>query len=284
MAAALCIGGGGQLDQPAVVSAPAGGPLLVERIAQRDRLVVLAGLIALTLLAWLYLLRMAGDMRAMAGEQNMHAAMGMPDMAGWGAASLFGLFLMWTVMMVGMMLPSAAPTLLLVTSVYRRRGRSGARALAAAFAGGYLLAWTGFSGVAAVAQVALHNFALLTPEMASASTRLAGALFIVAGIYQFLPLKNACLIQCRSPLGFLTREWREGIGGALTMGLRHGTFCVGCCWALMLLLFAAGVMSLLWVAALAAFVLLEKLVQRGPALGRVAGAALVAWGGFVLIR
>jgi predicted metal-binding membrane protein len=190
---------------------------------------------------------------------------------------------MWSIMMVAMMLPSAAPMILLFAIVSRQRRAQGQPAVpVAVFTAGYLLAWAAYSAVAATAQWELHQLALLSPAMASASPLLAGGLLISAGVYQWLPPKGACLSHCRSPIGFFSTEWREGIGGALVMGLRHGTFCVGCCWLLMALLFVAGVMNLLWVAALAAFVLLEKLFPRGVLIGRVAGVGLIGWGLLVL--
>jgi predicted metal-binding membrane protein len=152
------------------------------------------------------------------------------------------------------------------------------------FGAGYALAWTAFSAAAALTQLALHRAAVLSLEMASTSAVMGGTLLMIAGAYQWLPLKGACLIHCRSPLAFLTHEWREGAAGALRMGLRHGLYCVGCCWALMSLLFVAGVMNLLWVAAITLFVLVEKLAPRGAQLGKVAGAALFTWGGWLLIR
>jgi predicted metal-binding membrane protein len=189
---------------------------------------------------------------------------------------------MWSVMMVGMMLPSAAPVILLVVGAYRRRGGRGAQLCTIAFTVGYLAAWTGFSAAAALAQTALHAAALLSGAMASKSAVLAGGIFVVAGAYQWAPWKYACLSHCRSPLHFLSQEWREGALGAFRMGLRHGVFCVGCCWALMVILFAAGVMNLLWVAAIAAFVLVEKLLPGGPLVGRATGALLIAWGTYLM--
>lgn len=266
------------------MSSTAGRASSLARVIRHDRLVVAGGLLAVTLIAWLYLWRMATDMAAMGADVARHAAMGMvmPDMRAWGVADFFWLFLMWAVMMVAMMLPSAAPLILLVTGTYRRRG-SPARWLTAAFAGGYLAAWVAFSAVAALAQTALHRTALLSPSMASRSAWLAGGILIAAGVYQWLPIKNACLTHCRSPLHFLTHEWREGAAGALVMGLRHGWFCVGCCWTLMALLFVVGVMNLVWVAVIAAFVLVEKLARQGPRVGRVAGLLCTAWGVYVLL-
>ena len=244
---------------------------------------MLFGIAALTLLSWGYLVSMAGVMDAAAAENTMHAAMGMPEMAAWGTAEFVMLFLMWAVMMVAMMLPSAAPMILLVIGTYRRRGAR-SRVLTVAFGSGYLLAWTAFSAAAALMQLMLHRAAVLSADMATDSAIIGGAILLLAGIYQWLPLKTACLTHCRSPLAFLARHWREGAAGALGMGLRHGLYCVGCCWALMLLLFAAGVMNLLWVAAIAVFVLVEKLAPRGPLVARVAGMALITWGGWVLLQ
>jgi len=259
-------------------------PSPLEQIIRRDRLTTLLGLAAMTLLAWLYLVKEAASMQSMAMDARMHAAMGMADMHAWGVADWLALFVMWAVMMAAMMLPSAAPVILLVLAAYRRRGDRRARASSAAFIGGYLLAWTTFSGVAAAVQVGLHRTALLTPGMASGSARLAGAILLMAGVYQWLPVKNMCLTHCQSPLGFITRYWRDGAVGGLTMGVRHGLFCVGCCWALMSLLFVVGVMNLIWVAAIAAFVLVEKLAPRRAPVARLAGVLLIIWGTYVLVR
>lgn len=255
----------------------------IERLVRRDRLVVTVALGLITLLSWIYLVRMAGAMRAASDEAAMHAAMGMTSTASWSLTDTIALFLMWAVMMAGMMLPSAAPIILMVVRVYRRRGGRRARISTGAFAGGYLVAWTAFSAIAALAQAALHAAALMSSAMASQSVKLAGGFFLLAGLYQWAPFKNTCLSHCRSPLRYLAEEWREGIAGAFLMGLRHGLFCVGCCWALMSLLFAAGVMNLLWVAALAAFVLMEKVLPRGLLVGRATGALLISWGAYLLI-
>ena len=272
MAGPLCVGLGGQLDQPAISA---------ERIIRKDRVVIALGLLAVTVLAWIYLLRMATTMSDAATEADMHIAMGMSDMRAWGASDLVMLFLMWTVMMIGMMLPSATPVIMLVVGTYRRRGER-SRALTVPFVGGYLTAWTAFSAVAAATQLLLHRAALLSPGMASASTALGGAILVAAGAYQWLPPKKACLTHCQSPVGFLIQEWREGVSGAFLMGLRHGLFCVGCCWALMTLLFVVGVMNVLWVAAIAIFVLIEKLAPHGERVARFAGVALIVWGSWVL--
>ena len=182
-------------------------------------------------------------------------------------------------MMIAMMLPSVAPVILLFANVSRRRRLQGMPAApVAVFILGYLLAWTGYAVLAAVTQSYLHSVALLSPAMASSSSLLGGGLLMLAGVYQWLPLKGACLSHCRSPLGFFATEWREGRFGALLMGLRHGTYCVGCCWALMALLFVTGVMNLLWVVVIAGFVLAEKVMPNGRLLGRITGVLLAGWG------
>lgn len=264
------------MDVPAGVAA-------VDRVLRRDRVLMLLGLAATTLVAWWYLVRAEAGMSAMAADARMHAAMGMADMRAWGLADWAGLFAMWAVMMVAMMLPSAAPVILLVLGVYRRRNDPRARIASVAFLGGYLSAWTAFSVAASGAQLALHRAALLQPDMRLGSAALAGVMLIVAGLYQWLPLKGACLTHCRSPLGFLSRYWREGPAGGFRMGARHGLFCVGCCWLLMALLFVLGVMNLLWVAGLTGFVLIEKVARGGAAVGRIAGAAAAGWGAYLLV-
>jgi len=257
---------------------------MLEQLMRRDRALIAFGLAATTLLAWVYLLRATGSMNAMAAEAQMHAAMGMADMRTWGVADWFGLFAMWAIMMVAMMLPSAAPMILLVLAVYRRRGNSQARIAALMFVAGYVLAWTAFSAAAAGLQMILHKTTLMTADMRFSSAALSGTILVIAGIYQWLPIKNMCLSQCQSPLGFLSTRWREGARGGLAMGLDHGLFCVGCCWLLMAVLFVVGVMNLLWVALLAAFILVEKLAARGALLGRAAGLAAAVWGVYLLVR
>ena len=244
-------------------------------VLRRDRAVAMAGLAGVAVLAWMYVIRMA-DMPA-------HAAMAMPGMDDGGRAGLAWLVGMWAVMMIAMMLPSAAPTILLFATVSRRRRLQGVPGTSVAiFTLGYLLVWTAYAAGAATLQWLLHRAALLSPAMASASPLLGGGLLVAAGVYQWVPLKAACLSHCRSPLGFFAAEWREGAWGALRMGMRHGSYCVGCCWLLMALLFVAGVMNLLWVAAIAGFVLLEKLMPGGERVGRVLGVVLVFWGVWVI--
>jgi predicted metal-binding membrane protein len=234
---------------------------------------------ALTVLSWICLTRMAGSMGAAGTDTAMSAAMGMPEMAAWGWAEFVMLFLMWALMMFAMMLPAMTPVLLVVVAIYQRRGVR-ATQLTTTFAVGYLLAWTLFSAFAAATQYGLHR--ALMKDMTINSALLSGIVLVIAGAYQSLPLKGACLTHCRSPLAFLAREWREGAAGALEMGSRHGLYCVGCCWALMLLLFAAGVMNLFWVAAIAVLVLIEKVAPRGAQVGEIVGVGLVLWGAWLV--
>jgi len=240
--------------------------------------VIVAALATVAALAWLYLFLDAADMTAaMAG---MDRTMAMPPRA---AIELVLLFAMWWVMMVGMMLPGVAPVILTFATVNRNRQARGEPYVPAAlFAAGYLLAWGGFSLVATLAQEALERAALLSPmDMTTNNRLLGGLLFVAAGLYQFTPIKLACLQSCRSPLDFVLNHWRDGAGGALRMGLTHGVHCLGCCWVLMLLLFVGGVMNLLWIAVLAIVVLIEKL-STGPWIGRAGGVLLIAYGAWLI--
>lgn len=232
----------------------------------RDRAVMISALALLTVISWAYLWYLAAGAMALCSVE-FHA---------WRAGDLLATFAMWAVMMAGMMIPSASPAILTFAAVNRaRRTKSLSYAPTAAFAGGYLLAWTGFSVAAAVAQEALRAAALLSPMMVSESRTLGRVVLIAAGVFQWTPLKNACLRHCRSPLGFLLTEWRDGWTGALRMGWRHGFFCVGCCWLLMAVLFVVGVMNLWWVAAVSAFVLIEKLTRSGMVAARMAGVVMI---------
>ena len=252
---------------------------IAENVLRRDRIVVLSGLAVITTLSWAYVSSLASQMRNM----DMGAEMTMPRMQVWGIAD-FGLtFGMWAVMMVAMMTPSAAPMILMFAAVNRRRRKQEAASVpTSVFLAGYLVVWAAFSVIATAAQWGLHAASLLSPMMASTSPILGGVLLVAAGVYQWTPLKHACLSKCRSPLGFVLNEWREGGWGAFLMGLKHGGYCTGCCWSLMALLFVAGIMNLLWVAAIAGFILLEKVVPGGDRLGRVAGVVLVGWGAWMI--
>ena len=251
----------------------------LETVLRRDRAVVTAGLVGVAALGWVYLLYLARGMSGM----DMSVDMAMPRMQTWGVVDLALLFVMWAVMMVAMMVPSASPLILMMAAANRkRRERDDPPVPTGLFLAGYLLVWTAFSAVATAVQWGLHATALLSPGMVSASGVLGGLLLLAAGIFQFTPLKQACLTHCRSPLGFLMGHWREGRAGAMRMGLEHGLYCVGCCWILMVLLFVAGVMNLLWVAVISLFVLAEKVLPRGELVGRLGGAGLLVAGVVVL--
>jgi len=258
-----------------------------EALLRRDRVVGGGALAVLGVAAWLYLFHVAPPMsdRAMSDLQTMPGmAMAMPARDAWGWM-VGALVVMWAVMMVATMTPAAAPMILMFAAIHRRRAAEGRPAVPTViFVLGYLVVWTIYSVAAGVVQAALHAAALLSPAMTATSPLLAGGLLVAAGVFQWTPLKRACLAACRSPLSFLMSGWREGRGGALVMGLRHGLYCLGCCWALMALLFVAGVMNLPWVAVIAVAVLVEKVVPSGDLVGRLAGVALIAAGVLLVAR
>lgn len=191
------------------------------------------------------------------------------------------IFLMWWIMMIAMMLPSAAPMILLFTFLNRKNGDGSAWSVTA-FIMAYVFTWGGFSMLATALQWGLGETALLSPGMATQNAIFGGTLLILAGIWQLTPLKHSCLRKCRSPIHYFSHGWRVGRDGAFMMGLEHGLFCLGCCWVLMVLLFYGGVMNLWWVGGLAIYVLLEKLIPAGHWVGRGTGALLIIWGVGVL--
>ena len=249
----------------------------LEDALKRDRAIVWSGLAGIAALAWAYLAYVAW------GTSGVDADMAMPLMQPWSAVDFGTMFVMWALMMTAMMVPTAAPMILTFATINRKRREQQRPFIpTGVFLLGYILVWSGFSALASVAQWGLHTVALLSPMMVSTSRILGGTLLLAAGIFQWSPLKYVCLTQCRSPLGFLMSEWREGTDGALVMGLRHGLFCLGCCWVLMSLLFVLGVMNLLWIAALAGFVLVEKVAPAGNRVGRLTGLVLIGWGGVMV--
>ena len=228
-------------------------------VLRHERLIVISAITLLAVASWWFLLAGAGLDHGMAGM-----AMAPPP---FGA-----LVLMWALMMVAMMLPSAAPAVLLYARVRAIRGGDDV-ARTGVFLAGYLAAWLLFAILAALAQTLLAG-----PSMALGGEIAPAVILIAAGLYQLSPLKSACLRQCRSPAQFISRHWRPGVTGALRLGMLHGAYCVGCCWLLMALLFVGGVMNFAWIAALTLIVGIEKLVPRGEWLGRAAGLALTGWG------
>ena len=268
------------------VAGPKASRSSVEAIFRRDRWVTISGIILLTVLSWAYLFGLAAGMDDMAMEGDLMSSvsglMG-PQLSTWSVRDFFFMFLMWSVMMVAMMLPSASPLILLHVRVNRQQedGGDGFHGTVA-FAIGYLLVWTSFSAVATLLQWGLEKLAVLSPMMASTSPLLGAGLLLAAGIYQLTPLKDACLRHCRSPVHSLMQHWRRGTSGAFMMGFHHGVYCIGCCWLLMALLFVFGVMNLVWIAVLSVFVLLEKVVPRGELVARVAGVGFIVAGVSVL--
>jgi len=260
---------------------------------RKEGLPTVVGLLVLCVLAWIYVVSgarlgaSAWEMTSLVLFPHQHSAALEADMAGMDMRPIADLATwallagMWLAMMVAMMAPSATPTILLYARVHeaRRLAVGGARAPVGAFVLGYFAVWSLFSLLAASLQLGLERLGMVSAmSMGLASRWPAGLLLLAAGIYQFTPWKNACLAQCRSPVSFLTQNWRPGAGGAFRLGLLHGLYCLGCCWLLMALLFVGGVMNLAWIAALGALVLMEKLMGAGTAIGRVIGALLIAWG------
>jgi predicted metal-binding membrane protein len=226
-------------------------------------------ILAMSVIGWMFLAWLSIDMG------SPFAQLTMPGSSHWSAASVLAIWTMWAVMMAAMMLPSALPMILTFVDLGRRsaepaRGRS--------FVAAYLLVWFAFSAGATVLQWALQAMGWVDPMIVSTSAWLTGLLLLVAGVYQFSRLKHVCLSRCRTPLGFLLGEWRAGVSGAFVMGLRHGLFCVGCCWTLMALLFVGGVMNLAWVAALSIAVAIEKLAPHGERLAAALGLVLIGAG------
>ena len=261
----------------------------LEALFKHENAIVLAALRLLTLLAWVALLAGAGtgmDPAAMSGwlmPFTLPAALSSP----WTPFYWLVAFFMWVVMMVAMMLPSASPMVLLYARVMRHAESQGqarhASASIAAFASGYLTLWILFSALAVGLQYALEQAGALSAMMSSRSVLLSGLLLIAAGLYQLTPLKTACLGHCRAPAGFVAAHWRPGVIGAWRMGLSHGAHCVGCCLALMLLLFVGGVMNLVWIVALTLIVAVEKLAPFGALTAKMIAAALVAGGAAMLV-
>jgi predicted metal-binding membrane protein len=275
-----------------------GSPL--ETVLRRDRFIVGGAIGIIVALAWAYVLWLANDMDMggmdMTGFRMIPAGIGimLPAEAPWRAIEFAYVFLMWAVMMVGMMAPSAAPMLLMYARVGRHgraQGKGQAKvqgkpfAATGWFAAGYLLAWSGFSLAATCLQWAIERAALLDSRMVLSNSLLGAIVLIAAGVYQWTPLKDVCLAQCQSPLGFLMRHggFRNDPRGCLLLGLRHGLYCVGCCWVLMALLFVGGVMSVLWITVLTLLVLLEKLTPIGRWIARATGMACGAAGAWLLL-
>jgi predicted metal-binding membrane protein len=265
----------------------------LEAILRRDRAIIVAALVIITALAWADLVWLANDMSMggmdMTGFRMIPAGQGlmMPVTAPWQPIEFAYVFVMWVVMMIGMMTPSVAPTILLYARVGRQAVSAGQPFAACAwFASGYLLSWTAFSLAATLAHWGLERAALLNTMMESATHIFGGFVLIAAGLYQWTPVKDACLSYCQAPLTFVMRHggFRREATAALLLGVRHGFYCIGCCWALMALLFVGGVMNPLWIAFLAILVLLEKVLPFGRVVARLAGTIFIIGGAWLLLK
>jgi predicted metal-binding membrane protein len=254
-------------------------PTILESALRYDRIPMFVLLVLTPLVSWMWIVVMARDMYG-----PMTGASGWMMTAEWDAPHLLLLWAMWAVMMTAMMLPSASPMLLLYGAIARRSAQASAEGRIYAFAAGYLIVWTVFSLGATTVQRVLAELLVVSSMMEITSPAVSAALLLIAGLYQLTPIKLACLRNCQSPLGFLMSRWRNGVSGALRMGLHHGAYCVGCCWALMLLLFAGGVMNLAVIAALTAFVAFEKLAPFGVHGARIAGVLLIVTGLWMIVR
>ena len=243
----------------------------LQQLLKRDRLPIMLGLVILLAWSWWYTI----DMAKMA---NANCPMLAKSAKAWTPSYFFMMLEMWVVMMMAMMLPSVTPMILMFASVHHKRRQQQKPFVSTGFfLAGYLIAWAGFSAVATILQWWLQNLSLLSPAMSSTNTILGGVILLCAGLFQFTSLKRTCLLHCSNPLDFIITNWREGKGGALIMGLHHGSFCIGCCWLLMALLFVVGVMNIAWVILLSIFVLLEKLLKNNNWLRYIAGGFFILW-------
>jgi predicted metal-binding membrane protein len=282
---------------------------MIEAVLRRDRAIAVSALVIVSTGAWWWTLTGAGMPMPMPAGAPVHdmqlpSDMAMPGMsmamgtaaaavttpAGWSSAHALLIFAMWWVMMIAMMLPAAAPFVLLAARIRDGPANGTARAAAAhgthttaLVATGYLAVWGAFSVLATLAQWALHAAGALSAHALAVAPAAGGAIFIAAGLYQLTPVKRACLTQCRSPARFLVEHWRPGATGAVRLGVRHGAFCVGCCWALMALLFAGGIMNAFWIGAVALYILVEKLGPHGVLLSRISAAVLIVGGVLLLL-
>ena len=256
----------------------------IERTLDHQRLLVLAALCAVIIASWIYLLAGAGTGMSTLAMTSWEMAIGTPQALSravatpvdWTIGYAMAMAAMWWVMMIAMMLPSAAPVILLHAKISAAEGSTLDSLF---FVSGYVLAWGGFSIAATTLQGLFEYSGLLSSHMMSTSSNLfAAAILIYAGLYQLSPLKHVCLTHCQGPLTFLTHHWRQGTWGALHMGLHHGAYCLGCCAGLMAILFFGGIMNLYWIIGLAMLVLAEKLLPLGPMLTRFTGPLLIIWG------
>ena len=249
---------------------------------KKDRFIIISGLFILCILSWLYVIYLYRQMVHMDMDALFFA---MPMTPSWTAVDFILLFLMWFVMMVAMMTPSVAPLILIFAMVNRQKKQQQNPFVPTGYLlYGYFLIWAGFSLLATLLQWLLQNISLLNPEMETTNKILGSFILIAAGIFQFTPLKQRCLNYCRTPVDFIHRNWKEGKTGALRMGIENGVYCLGCCWVLMILLFVSGIMNLLWIALIALFVLIEKILPKVKWVSFIAGGALIMYGTLLLVK
>ncbi len=251
-------------------------------VLKKDRFIVLIALFVLCVLSWLYIIYLYNQMYPM----NMDALFfAMPMTPSWSWTDFVLLFLMWFVMMIAMMTPSVTPLVLIFTLINRKRQqRQNPFVPSGYLLCGYFLVWAAFSLFATLLQWLLQQVSLLNPEMITTSKILGGSILILAGVFQFTPLKNTCLRHCRTPISFIHQYWKDGKIGALRMGIQNGIYCLGCCWILMILLFVSGIMNILWIAVISLFVLIEKVLSSVKAISLIAGITLIAYGTIVLLQ
>ena len=273
---------------------------ITEKAPLKDRMTVYVGVLIILIVSWGYILGMGWHMGTLPFVENSNMAMDMnqsmsmgdkktsildtilmwmpPSQGEWMLKDFFLLFIMWSVMMIAMMTPSILPMVMLFTVLNSKKNNQSSASSLILLAG-YLVSWVLFSLVITFPQYAMHKSGLLNPMMEPTHAYLGSAILILAGIYQFTPFKDACLSVCQSPLSFLMNNWKDGNFGAFLIGYKHGFYCIGCCWFLMMTLFALGVMNILWVVVLTLFVMLEKLSYRFPLIFRYStGAIFIAWG------
>lgn len=233
------------------------------------------GMAAIAAMSWYYLGHMDGAMSTLPGGASAHAGMAM---GGDGAASLLLVFGMWTVMMVAMMVPTVVPSAAVFSNLSARRNPGCANRATASYVAGYITCWIAFAVPAALTQWALTHALFLDPMARSTNAALSSAILLAAGIYQWLPIKRACLSTCRTPLAYLMAHWRDGRSGAFQLGLSHGAYCVGCCWALMAVMFVVGAMSLAWMGLIMLVVLSEKVMAQRWQFDKLVGVVLITAG------
>lgn len=254
----------------------------IESILKKDRLILVTGLLFICLLSWWYIIYLYRQMYPM----NMNALFfAMPMTPDWTATDFVLLFLMWLVMMIAMMTPSVAPLIFIFAMVNRQKKLQQNPFVPTGYLfSGYFLVWAVFSLLATILQWALQQVAWLNPEMIITNKILGSVILITAGLFQFSVLKQRCLHYCQTPVDFIHRKWKEGKKGAFKMGIENGVYCLGCCWVLMVLLFVAGIMNLLWIALLSLFVLVEKLIPNSKWISYAAGTCLILYGLFALFN